>query len=95
MSSGQVNIQKVKDLDFDETSQGCGEMPPLTPADIFDGTVELEFEDTDLTVVSQDGERWVFRQIPIRSERQRIVDSQPTTTAEATTTTTTTAVDGD
>lgn len=89
----------VKDLAFDEDSMECGEMPPLTPANIFDGTVELEFDETDITVVSQDGERWMFRQIPIRPGRQRIVDAQPTTTAAATTTTaaatTTTVVDGD
>lgn len=82
----------VKDLGFDEDSIECGEMPPLTPANIFDGTVELEFDDTAITVVSQDSEGWIFRQIPLRSERQRIVDAQPSTTAAATTTT---VVDGD
>ena len=82
-------LPEVQGFALAETDEGC-ESNILEPANVFAGTVEIEFEDDGLIVTSEDGERRRFLQIPNELRATVLRDEVVATTiVEATTTTTT------
>ena len=82
-------LPEVQGLALAWAGESC-ESNVLEPANVFAGTVEIEFEDDGLVVTSEDGERRRFLQIPNELRATVLRDEVVATTiVEATTTTTT------
>ena len=80
-------LPEVQGLALAWAGESC-ESNVLEPANVFAGTVEIEFEDDGLIVTSEDGERRRFLQVPFEIRATVLRDEVvATTVAEATTTT--------
>lgn len=78
----------VTGFDFGWAGVGCSPDDPwIEPAGLFDTTFEFEFGEAELVLISDDGTRWRFKQVPFQLAAWEQRDNAPQYVPETATTT--------